>query len=160
VADLRRPRTGVDDVVNVEARIGKFCSFSQRLPDIAVIFWQLVIRRSELSGGLLWRREDQVLVNVACEATIIRTCVEVIQVAFIQTEYVVPIRRIGGKWHQHLDVAVADDCGVDVHPHEIVVLRLSGAYELVGDTLARVTKMVQHEIKQTAPAMYGMYTPA
>jgi hypothetical protein len=47
-----------------------------------------------------------------------------------------------------------------VHAHEIVVLRLSGAYELVGDTLARVTKMIQHEIKQTAPAMYGMYTPA
>jgi len=101
-----------------------------------------------------------VLFNVGCEATIIGACVEVGEVAFIQTEYVVPVRRIGRKGHRHLDDTVADDCGVDVHAHETVVLRLSGAYELVGDTLARVTKMIQHEIKQTAPAMYGMYTPA
>ena len=100
------------------------------------------------------------LVNVACEATIIRTCVEVLEVAFVQTEHVVPIRRIGGKWHQHLDVAVTDNCGIDVHSYEVIVFRLSGAYELIGDMLATVTLVIREETRRTAPAMYGMYTPA
>ena len=100
------------------------------------------------------------LFNVGCEATIIGACVEVGEVAFIQTEYVVPVRRIGRKRHRHLDETVADDCGVDVHAHEIVVLRLSGAYELVGDTLAVVDRKLEKKAERTAPAMYGIYTPA
>ena len=81
--------------------------------------------------GLCRRRIDQILVDVAGKATIIGTLVEVREVAFVQTKDVVPIRRISRKRHDHLDVAVADDCSVDVHSHEVVVLCLSGAYELI-----------------------------
>jgi hypothetical protein len=84
-----------------------------------------------LRRGLCRRRIDQTLVDVACEATIIGTLVEVREVAFVQTKDIVPICRVGGKRHDHLDVAIADDRSVDVHSHEVVVLSLSGAYELI-----------------------------
>ena len=84
-----------------------------------------------MSRWLCRRRIYQILVDVAGKATIIRTLVEVREVAFVQTEYLVPICCVGGKRHDHLDVAVADDRSVDVHSHEVVVLSLSGAYELI-----------------------------
>lgn len=42
------------------------------------------------------------LVDVACEATFIGTSVEVREVAVVQTEDIVPIRRVCGERHDHL----------------------------------------------------------
>jgi hypothetical protein len=119
-------------VVDVEARIDQLCRFSQRQPDGALFLCHLVVVQNEFAKGLLRRRIDQVLVDIVCEATIIGTLVEVREVAFVQTEHIVPIRRVRGERHDHLDVAVADDGGIDVHSNKVVVLRFPGAYELIG----------------------------
>lgn len=99
-------------------------------------------------------------VNVACEAAIIGPRIEVGQIAFVQPEDIVPISRVGRKRHDHLDVAVSNDCSIDVHSHKVVVPRLSGAYELIEDMSAVITRGLRQNPKRTAPAMYGMYTPA
>lgn len=81
-------------------------------------------------------------VYVAREATAVGKGVEVGEERFVQTQNVVPIRCVGRKRQHHLNVAVADDCGIHVHSHKIVVLRLSSAYELVDDTLAVIIKRI------------------
>jgi hypothetical protein len=100
-------------VVDVEARIDQLCRFSQRQPDGALFLCHLVVVQNEFAKGL-------------------GTLVEVREVAFVQTEHIVPIRRVRGERHDHLDVAVADDGGIDVHSNKVVVLRFPGAYELIG----------------------------
>ena len=85
VGNVRRPRTRISDVVDVEARIHKLHGFLQILYHAALFSGPGIILPDELLEELSSGWEVQVLVNVACEFTLAGALIDLGHEAFIET---------------------------------------------------------------------------
>ena len=99
------------------------------------------------------------LVHVAREFTFTSPPANFVHEAFVETQDQIPMSGIGWDCNIHLQVSVTDDSIVQMYANEIVVSRVSCADELFGDVSARSATVIDCG-RQTAWAMYGMYTPA
>jgi hypothetical protein len=146
-------------VVDVETRIHKLRGCLQVFYHAALLSGPGVVLPDELLEELRSRWKLQMLVDVACEVAFACPPIEFHHEAFVKSEDDVPVGCIGGERNVHLQVTVADDSVVKVYTREIVVCRVSGADELFDDESARPAITFGSD-RQTAAAMYGMYTPA
>lgn len=99
------------------------------------------------------------LVHVACEFAFVSPPANFSHEAFIETKDGIPMGSIGWECNVHLQISITDGSIVQVYADEIVVSRVSGADELFENGSARPAMAISCG-RQTAWAMYGMYTPA
>jgi hypothetical protein len=100
--NLRRPRTRVRDVIDVETRIDKLRGCLQILYHAALLSGPCVILPDKLLKKLCSRWKLQMLVYVACEVALACPSIEFSHEAFVEAEDEVPVSSVGWKCNVHL----------------------------------------------------------
>lgn len=108
-------------MIHIETRIQQPHSRRDAREHITIITSPRIVLPDELAERLSRSWKSKVVADVTCQTTLISSTVKVGNESVVEAEHSIPVGGIFGQEHIHLQVAVADDCGVHVDACEVVV---------------------------------------